>query len=104
MTGKFVIEYNPDFYLDLVESIDWYNEQSDGLGDRFCESVKKQTAKLSTNALLFAVRYGEIRCMRINRFPFMVHYRVNLQTKIVKIEALFHVSRDPKIWMERIEE
>ena len=51
MNGKFYIEYNPDFFDDLVQAVDWYNEQRTGLGDRFCKSVKKQTAKLSTNAL-----------------------------------------------------
>ena len=101
MTRKFTIEYNPDFFNDLVQSIDWYNEQQDGLGDRFCENVKKQTAKLTIHALIFAIRYCDIRCMRIEKFPFMVHYRVNEQTNTVKIEALFHVSRDPKIWEER---
>jgi len=30
-----------------------------------------------------------------------VHYRVNEQTKTVKVEALFHTSRDPEIWDER---
>ena len=101
MNGKFNIEYNPDFFDDLVQAVDWYNEQCAGLGDRFCKSVKKQTAKLSTNALCFAVRYFDIRCMRIEKFPYMVHYRINEQTKIVKVEALFHTSRDPKIWSER---
>jgi len=101
MNRKFIIEYNPDFYDDLVQSVDWYNEQRAGLGDRFCKRVKNQTAKLSTHALCFAVRYYEIRCMRIEKFPYMVHYRVDEETKTVKVEALFHTSRDPKIWDER---
>ena len=101
MRKKFKIEYNPDFFDDLVRSVDWYNEQSAGLGDRFCKSVKKQTAKLSTAALQYTVRYGNIRCLRIEKFPYLVHYRVNEQTGTVKVEALFHTSRDPKIWEER---
>ena len=101
MNKKFNIEYNPEFFDNLVLSVDWYNEQRSGLGDRFCKSVKKQTAKLSTYSLCFAVRYSDIRCMRIEKFPYMVHYRVDVQTKTVKVEALFHASRDPKIWNER---
>ena len=101
MNRKFNVEYNPDFYNDLIQSVDWYNEQRAGLGDRFCRSVKKQTSRLSKSALCFAVRYCDIRCMRIEKFPYLVHYRVNEQTKTVKVEALFHTSRDPKIWNER---
>ena len=65
--------------------------------------VKKRTEKLSTTAFLFAVRYDNIRCMGIEKFPYLVHYRINEQTQTVKVEALFHTSRNPKIWNERIE-
>ena len=101
MNKKFHVEYNPEFFDDLVLSVDWYNEQRSGLGDRFFKNVKKQTAKLSTLALCFAVRYSDIRCMLIEKFPYLVHYRVDVQNKTVKVEALFHTSRDPKIWNER---
>ena len=103
MRRQFTVEYNPDFFDDLVLSVDWYNEHRAGLGDRFYKSVKKQTTKLSTNALSFAIRYCDVRCMRIEKFPYMVHYRVNEQSKTVKVEALFHTSRDPVIWSERVQ-
>jgi len=98
---KFAVEYNPEFFNDLVDAVDWYNDRQIGLGTRFFNKVKKQTTKLSTSALHFAVRYDDVRCMRIEKFPYLVHYRVNKQTLTVKIEALFHTSRDPKIWYER---
>ena len=98
---KFTVEYNPDFFNDIVQAFDWYNEKQTGLGKRFYNMVKKQTAKLSTSALCFAVKYDDIRCMCIEKFPYLAHYRVNEQTKTVKVEALFHASRDPKIWHER---
>ena len=101
MSGKFSVEYNPDFFDDLAQSVDLYNEQHAGLGDRFYKSVKNQTSKLSIHALYFAVKYSDIRCMRIEKFPYLVHYRVNEQTKTVKVEALFHTSRNPKVWDER---
>ena len=98
---KFSVEYNPEFFNDLVDAVDWYNDRKIGLGERFFNEVKKQTADLSTSALLFAVRYDDIRCVSIKKFPYMVHYRVNERTSTVKVEALFHTRRDPKIWHER---
>ena len=100
---KFNVEYHPDFFDDLVQAVDWYNEKQIGLGSRFFNNVKKQTKKLSTTAFYFAVKYDNIRCMQIEKFPYLVHYRINEQTKTVKIEALFHSGRNPKIWNERIE-
>ena len=98
---RFTVEYNPEFFNDLVQAVDWYNDRQIGLGERFFNKVRKQTAKLSTLALLFAVKYDDIRCMGIDRFPYMVHYRVNEQTSTVKVEALLHTSRDPEIWYKR---
>ncbi len=98
---KFKVEYNPDFFNDLAQAVDWYNEKQSGLGDKLFSNVKKQTAKLSTSALHFVIKYDNIHCMCIDQFPYLVHYRVNEQSAIVKVEVLFHTSRDPKIWNER---
>jgi len=98
---KFVVEYNPEFFNDLVQAVDWYDDRQIGLGKRFFNQVRKQTEKLSTSALFFAVKYDNIRCFRIEKFPYMVHYRVNEETATVNVEALFHTSRNPKIWQER---
>lgn len=99
---KYKVQYNPDFFNDLTQAVDWYNEKQVGLGDRLFNTIKKQTAKLSATANHFAIKYDDIRCMYIEKFPYLVHYRVNEQTKTVKLEALFHASRDPKIWNERM--
>jgi hypothetical protein len=98
---KFRVKYNPDFFNDTAQAVDCYNEKQACLGDRLFNKIKKQTAKLSTTAMLYAVKYDDIRCMSIEKFPYLVHYRVNEQTKTVKVEALFHTSRDPKIWDQR---
>ncbi|HSV77000.1 MAG TPA: type II toxin-antitoxin system RelE/ParE family toxin [Bacteroidales bacterium] len=98
---KFKVEYNPDFYIDIAQAVDWYNEKQAGLGDRLLKIIKQQTAKLAASALHFEIKYDNIRCMRIEKFPYMVHYRVNEQTKTVKVEAMLHTSRNPENWNER---
>ena len=67
---KFKVEYNPDFFDDITEAIDWYNEKQFGLGERFFKAVKKQTVKLSGSALQYAIRYDDIRCLNIEKFPY----------------------------------
>ena len=98
---KFKVEYNLDFFNDIAQAVDCYNEKQAGLGDRLFNNIKKQMAKLSTSALHFAIKYDRIRCMCIEKFPYMVHYRINEQTKTVNVEALFLTSRNPNIWDER---
>lgn len=98
---KFMVVYNPDFYDDLIEAVAWYNDQQPGLGDRFSSFVKMQSSKLTINALHFSVKYDNVRCMGIEKFPFLLHYRVNTQSKTVFVEALFHMSRSPEKWGKR---
>ena len=95
---KFKVEYNPDFFDDITEAVDWYNEKQIGLGERFFKAVKQETAKLSGSALHYAIRYDDIRCVNIEKFPYLIHYRLDEANETVKVEAMFHVSRDPKIW------
>jgi hypothetical protein len=99
---KFKVEYNPDFFDDIKQAVKWYNDQQMGLGDRLLTNIRKQTALLSTSALQFAIKYDNIRCICIKKFPFLIHYRVNEETKAIKVEALIHTSRNPKYWEERI--
>ncbi len=98
---RFNVEYNPEFFNDISQAVAWYNNKQKGLGDRLFNNIKKQTSKLSVSAQNFAIKYDEIRCMRIEKFPYMVHYRLNEQNKTVKVEALFHTSRNPEIWSKR---
>ncbi|HOY51966.1 MAG TPA: type II toxin-antitoxin system RelE/ParE family toxin [Prolixibacteraceae bacterium] len=98
---KFKIVFNPNFQEDITQAVNWYNHQHTGLGTRFFNIVKKQTAELSTSALHFSIRYDDVRCFRVEKFPYLVHYRVNEQARIVKVEALLHTSRNPELWTTR---
>lgn len=99
---RFKVRYNPEFILDLTDSVAWYHGKQPGLGDLFYTKVKQQTKNLSVKALHFAIRYFDVRCMAIERFPYLVHYRVNESSRTVYVEALLHTSRNPGIWSNRI--
>ena len=95
---KFKVVYNPEFYNDIVDAVDWYNGEQPGLGERLFKVIKFQTAKLSGSALHYAIRYDDVRCLNIEKFPYLIHFRVDEAHGTVKVEAMFHTSRDPKLW------
>jgi hypothetical protein len=99
MAYKLKIE--PVVFIDIQEAIDRYNQLQKGLGRRFHASVKKQFKLLEKYPQGFAVRYHQVRCIIVDKFPYMVHYRVNDQSKEIIITADFSTSRDPDIWEER---
>ena len=98
---KFRLLFNPEFYDDLEQAVEWYETQQPGLGTKFFQTVGKRTSELQTTALNFAIRYDDIRCFPLKRFPYMIHYRIDIENDLVKIEGLFHNSRSPQIWKNR---
>jgi hypothetical protein len=98
---RYRLAFNPEFYHDLQQAIDWYEEQKPGLGMKFYLSVKEQTLRLKTEPLKFAVRYDEIRCVPLKQFPYLLHYQTDFDNKLVKVEALLHTSRNPDEWRAR---
>jgi hypothetical protein len=51
--------------------------------------------------LAYAIRYADVRCMLVKKFPFMVHFTIDENQKLVEVFAVHHTSRNPKIWEER---
>ncbi len=96
---KFKVQIDSDALHDIQEVTDWYNMQSAGLGSRFQKQVKQQINSLKLKAGYYSVRYSDVRCMTIKKFPFLVHYIIEDST--VKIFAVSHTSRNPLVWKER---
>ena len=97
---SFTIKIEPEALEDIQESIDWYNEQQPGLGHEFHSDVKATFKKIKSNPY-FQVRYDNVRCIPMKKYPFMVHFTVDDKNKTVVVRAIFNSSRDPDIWEER---
>jgi plasmid stabilization system protein ParE len=98
---QYKISIDQDALKDIQDATDWYNEQLPGLGGHFQRLVKAQISSLKSNARLYSVRYDDIRCMLIPRFPFLVHFTISEKKKLVEIFGVLHTSRNPRIWAER---
>ncbi len=87
---------------DIQEAIDYYDGQQPGLGERFKGALNKRLLTLEKNPF-FRVRYDQVRCLSVKKFPYMVHFTVNERQQVVTVLAVFHTSLDPKKW-QRITE
>jgi mRNA-degrading endonuclease RelE of RelBE toxin-antitoxin system len=90
-----------DAYKDIQETSEWYEMQLKGLGLRYKNQTKKQINFLKKNPYLFAIKYNEVRCRKIEKFPFLIHYTIEEELKVITIFAVFHTSRSPEIWKKR---
>jgi plasmid stabilization system protein ParE len=86
---------------DIKEAAAWYNERQPGLGKRFTAYVRKTVHYIRQNPNAVAIRYDNIRTALLDTFPYMIHFSVDDDKKIITVLAVLHTARDPKIWEER---
>lgn len=100
MPRNFKVQYNPQIHLDIQNQVDFYFKKTgdNQLGLRFIKTVKSALKELKSSALHYQIRYDDIRCLPIPVFPFLAHYRVNENSNIVFVDAIFHTSDDPQKW------
>lgn len=97
----FKLVYAAEVFDDLQKDIDWYNQKQQGLGSRFFKAVKKQIFRIKKTPYSIAIRYDDVRCAKLKRFPFLVHYKIFQDLNIIKIIAVLSTHRNPIIWEER---
>lgn len=95
---SFSIKIDIEAIEDIQNTSDWYELQSRGVGLRYKNQVKRQINSLKKNPYLFSIKYKEVRCRKIEKFPFLIHYTIEDELKTITVFAVFHTSRNPEIW------
>ena len=85
---------------DIQQAEEYYNNKSEGLGQRFKDVLDEYISAIELNPF-FSVRYKDIRCIPLKKFPYMIHFSVDETNKIIKVHAVFGTSRNPNIWGKR---
>ena len=98
MAYKLVIK--PEVYTDIQSGIDWYNSKQEGLGRRFFEAIEKEYAVLK-KAPVFQVRYDDVHCLPVKKFPYMIHFIVEEDAKVVVVLGVINTYLNPNKWKER---
>ena len=98
---KYLIKIDSEALYDIRVISLWYDMQKIGLGNRFQNIVIKQIEALAENPQIFAIRYKEIRCMMVKKFPYMVHFYINPNTFTIEVLAVIGTDRNPKVWEEK---
>lgn len=98
---RYIVKIDPEALADIQQITDWYNEAQTKHGKRFQETTIKQIDSLSKDPQIYTIRYKEIRCMLVKKFPYMAHFYINEVTNIVEVLAVISTHRDPIIWEEK---
>lgn len=79
---------------DIQQAIDYYDFQQAGLGKRFLMELDGHFSSLSPNPF-FRVRYDNVRCLPMRKFPFLIHFIVSKEEKAVYVISVFRASKNP---------
>lgn len=92
---RFEILFSPRALEDIDEAVDYYNQVSWGLGNRFLTDYSQTYKSISLNPFFASVKYNDVRCAAFKRFPFSIHYLINKKAKTVTIVAVFNTWKEP---------
>ncbi len=94
------VRLRPAALQELTEAWSWYETKREGLGDEFRVCVDAGMAEIGRSPLASAKVRGEARRKVVRRFPSVLIYLA--EPEHVEVIAVFHTSRDPAGWQERI--
>lgn len=90
---SYIILYHTDAMQDIISAQHWYKEQLSDLDKKFASAIKQTIKHISSNPLLFEIRYRNIRIAYTPIFPYGIHYTIDTDNNTVVILAVMHTSR-----------
>ena len=90
----------PEVEQDLVEAYAWYEARRAGLGEEFLSCVEACIEAIRRMPEMHAVVHENYRRRLVRCFPYVVFYEYAAGT--VTIYCVFHTSRDPDKWRQRL--
>ena len=98
---RFNIIINDAVADEIQEAVDYYKEKQKSLGNRFYTTVKRTLKSLQKDALLYQVKYKSVHCIKVKKFPYLIHYKVNQTSNTVHVYALICTHKNPdENWVE----
>lgn len=94
MNNRLIIRKRAE--IQIEETYNWYENKQANLGTDFLLSIEDSLLKIEKDPEAFQLKYKNIRAIYTKHFPYGVFYFINKNDIIVI--AVFHLSRNPKLW------
>ena len=98
MAAKLIIA--PEAEQDVADAFGWYEGRRLGLGEEFLSCVDACIQAIRRAPEMHSVVHSTYRRALVRRFPYAVFYEHAGET--VTIYSVFHTSRDPDKWRQRL--
>ncbi len=91
----FTVKYAPEALQEIQQAVDYYNKVSVGLGRRFKQNLLDTIKATKKNPAYNSFRFDEVRFAVVKKFPYAVHYTIDQDNRVVKIETVLAFSQNP---------
>ena len=98
---SFALKRHPLAERDAIDSALWYEDRRRGLGEDFLHEVDQAVRALAHDALLYRIRFADVRRSPVHRFRYYGVYYV-IRENEVWVLAIFHGRRHPRSLFERV--
>lgn len=99
---NFKVILNNAIVDEINKAVKYYEGKQDSLGSRFFKATKTTLQTLEKDALFYQVKYKNVRCVKVKKFPYLVHYKIEHKSNIVRVYALICTHKNPdKNWVDR---
>jgi len=95
-----IIFLRPDAARDIEDAEIWHEDQRSGLGDDFLDCVDEVLERIQQQPELYAAEFKRVRRAPMNRFSYIVYYR--LTSDLIDVVGVIHASRSSRAWRDRI--
>jgi len=85
---------------EFIEASKWYESKRLGLGREFIDEIEHCIKLAAEYPQRYKIIQNNLRRVVANRFPYSVYF-CYVPERIVVL-AIFHSSRNPRIWQSRI--
>mgnify|MGYP001155433852 CR=1 FL=1 len=96
---KYNLVVKEDADQEIIDAYLWYEERSEGLGERFLSCLDECFETICKNPNTFQKVHKKVRQAIVSVFPFVVIYEKG--DKEVIVYAVFHTSKDPTNWKDK---
>ena len=94
------IRFSEAAKLELEDAINYYNEQSEGLGFEFANEVKLTSERILSYVDSWPKLSENTRRARTNRFPYGLIYTSD--KNVIIVVAVMHLHRKPDYWKSQL--
>ncbi|MBN9386375.1 MAG: type II toxin-antitoxin system RelE/ParE family toxin [Chitinophagaceae bacterium] len=91
----YTILVTPTATDDIAAAIEYYNALAADLGYRFADLVADYFDRIAELPTASAVRYRNVRCKPMKRFPYLITFTIDEATHSVNILRVFNTYQEP---------